>query len=123
MTKESRIICKFEQGGAPFLRSSSVWDVHNSGMGANKKSNVYKDVMSLFLADPDIVSITCKVGRIGRGQHTRTNVLLFDTSTLDDVGIIDIGYYYSSHSATFYRNDFITIQPMKNFIYLFGQQD
>jgi hypothetical protein len=78
MITKSNIIID-EMGRKNFLESSTVWNYHKTKESKNVKTAVKK----LFDSNPNLTRIVARIGRIGRTQHSATEVLLFDASGWD----------------------------------------
>ncbi len=94
MTIANHITEKMEQNNAKFIGMSSVWDVHNSRIGQEKTSNVYRDVKAAFNSKKSISRITAIVGAKGRTAHSSSQVLLFDTTDMTNEEEEKAGYIY-----------------------------
>ena len=88
---------KIEQNNGKFLSLSSCWDVYGTKkIGANKRSTVYKDVQNL-LKKQGITKIWAKVGAHGRSQHSKTEVLLFDVSSMNEKDLENANIAYKGN--------------------------
>ena len=61
-----------------FIAKSHVWNIHNSQF--SKACKFKKDISKIKIENPDIEEITVVIGAIGRSQHSKTEVLIFDST-------------------------------------------
>ena len=78
MTIQKDITESLAQLNVQFIKKSGVWNIHNSQF--SKACKFKKDIQKIKIENPDIDEITVVIGAIGRTQHSKTEVLIFDST-------------------------------------------
>jgi len=95
MKISKEITNRLEKNNGRYLMTTTVWNVHNSGLGDSKASNVRIAVDALFAKFPKISNIYVEVGAKGRSQHSASEVLIFDSSRMNKADLENARIKYS----------------------------